>query len=152
TTSIGEGLRVFPLLNTRGVSVEILDATSLMRTRTHKSVDGCVTTAQCLLAGYHRIVFESGGNTGTALTVFASRAGLETFMFLPAENLTLLDEETFGAPGVHLIAVEDPGQVKASAGAFSEREGIPRVPRVAWRHQASAFIGCFVLERLLRHE
>src|SRR4029077_16479 len=67
-TSIGEGLRVVSLLEYKDVAVDVLDATSLMATGTHKSIDGCVTTAHCLLSGYRRIVFESGGNTGTALT------------------------------------------------------------------------------------
>ncbi len=87
-TSLGEGMRVVPLFVHRGVTVDVLDSTSLMATHTHKSVDGCVTTAHCLRAGYSRIVFESGGNTGAALTLYASRAGIETFLFLPAENLT----------------------------------------------------------------
>ncbi len=151
SVTLGEGLRVFPLLVSHGVTVDVLDSTSLMATHTHKSVDGCVTTAHCLIAGHRRIAFESGGNTGMALTVYASRAGIETFLFLPAENLALLDAETFSAPNTHVVAVEDASQVKAAAAAFSEREGVPRVPQVAWRHQASTFIGCFVLEHMLRH-
>jgi len=82
-TSLGEGMRVVPLFVHRGVTVEALDSTSLMATHTHKSVDGCVTTAHCLRAGHRRILFESGGNTGAALTLYASRAGIETFLFHP---------------------------------------------------------------------
>jgi threonine synthase len=150
-TSLGEGMRVVPLLAHRGVSIDVLDSTSLMATRTHKSVDGCVTTAHCLLAGYRHIVFESGGNTGAALTRYASRAGIETFLFLPAENLPLLDRATFSGPNVHVIAVENAAEVKVAAGAFAAREGIPRVPEVGWRQAASSFIGGFVLEHLLSH-
>src|SRR5688572_21067809 len=88
-TSIREGLRVVPLFTHRGVEVDLLDATSLMHTRSLKSIDGCVTTAQCLFRGHRRIVFESGGNTGTALTVYGVRCGLETFFFVPTENVAL---------------------------------------------------------------
>jgi threonine synthase len=151
-TSLGEGMRVVPLFVHRGVTVDVLDSTSLMATHTHKSVDGCVTTAHCLRAGYSRIVFESGGNTGAALTRYASRAGIETFLFLPAENLTLLDAGTFAAPGVHVVAVESAADVKPAAAAFAKREGIPRVPDLAWRHEAAACIGGFVLEHLLSHQ
>jgi threonine synthase len=148
-TSLSEGLRVVPLLTYRGVDVDILDATSLMASGTHKSIDGCVTTAQCRLAGYRQIVFESGGNTGTALTLYASRAGLETFLFLPADNLPLLDAAIYAGPRVHVFAVEDAAAVKPIAEAFASREGIPRVPQKHWRQQASALVGCFVLESLL---
>jgi threonine synthase len=150
-TSLAEGLRVIRLLTYRGVEIEILDATSLMASRTHKSIDGCVTTAHCTLAGHRRIVFESGGNTGTALTLYASSAGLETFLFLPAENLRLLDAAVYARPGVHVFAVEDAAAVKPAAAAFAAREGIPRVPQKGWRQQASSFVGCFVLEHLLGH-
>jgi threonine synthase len=150
-TSIREGLRIVPLFTYHGVEVDILDATSLMRTGTHKSIDGCVTTAQCLLRGFERIVFESGGNTGTALTVYDGRLGVETFFFAPTENIGLLDSRAFDRPTAHVIAVDDPRQVKPSAAAFAQHNGLPRVPQLEWRYQASAFIGCFVLEHLLEH-
>jgi threonine synthase len=150
-TSIREGLRIFPLFAYRGVDVDILDATSLMHTSTHKSIDGCVTSAQCLFRGHRRIVFESGGNTGTALSLYGGVAGLETFFFVPAENMPILDARIFGRKDANVIPVDDPRQVKPAAGAFAERNGLPRVPQLAWRYQASAFIGCFVLEHLLKH-
>jgi len=65
--------------------------------------------------------------------------------------LPLLDARVFAGPGVHVVAVEDAGAVKAAARAFAEREGIPRVPELAWRHEASALIGSFVLEHVLAH-
>ncbi|MFN2420532.1 MAG: hypothetical protein ABR527_04045 [Gemmatimonadota bacterium] len=46
-TSIREGVRVVPLFSYRDVDVSVLDETSLMHTRTLKSIDGCVTTAHC---------------------------------------------------------------------------------------------------------
>ena len=151
-TSLAEGMRVVPLFIHRGVAVDVLDSTSLMATHTHKSIDGCVTTAHCLRAGYGRIVFESGGNTGAALTLYASRAGIETFLFLPAENLPLLDAGTFAAPGVHVVAVENAADVKPAAARFARREGIPRVPELGWRHEAAGCIGGFLLEHLLSHQ
>jgi len=151
-TSIAEGLRVFPLFTHREVEIDVLDETTLMCTRTLKSIDGCVTTAQCLLRGHRRVVFESGGNTGTALTVYGTRAGLETFFFLPAENLPLLDGKAFASGMARVIAVDDPRQVKAAAAAFAARHGLARIPVLDWRLQASSFVGCFVLEHLLSCE
>ena len=68
-TSIREGALIFPLLKYKGVEIVALDETSLMHTNTLKSIDGCVTTARCKLAGYDRVVLETGGNTGAALCV-----------------------------------------------------------------------------------
>jgi hypothetical protein len=150
-TSVREGLRVVPLFSHRGVQVEILDETSLMHTRTLKSIDGCVTAAHCLLRGDRRVVFESGGNTGTALTAYGVRAGLETFLFLPSENLTLLDGRLFDVAGAHLIAVDDARDVKPAAAAFAAANGVRRIPELLWRYQASTFVGCFLLEHLLEH-
>ena len=61
--SLGEGVRVVRLFEYRGVEVHLLDESSLMRTRSLKSIDGCVNAALCALEGVSCIVFESGGNT-----------------------------------------------------------------------------------------
>ena len=119
-----------PLLRYREVAVDVLDSTSRMETHTHKSVDGCVTTARCLLGGYSRIVFESGGNTGAALTLYASRAGSRRSCFCPRRTCRCLDAGTLRAPGAHLMAVDDAADVKPAAAAFAEREGMPRVPEL----------------------
>ena len=150
-TSIREGTRVFPLLTYKDVQISIQDETSLMHTRTLKSIDGCVTIARCLEQGYHTVVFESGGNTGTALTAYGTRAGLETFLFLPEENTPLLNSQVFGHPKAHLIAVEDPGTVKSAARLFEESHRFPHIPRTPWRIEASKFRGMFVVEHIARH-
>jgi cysteine synthase len=150
-TSVREGVRVVPFFPYRGVEIDVLDETSLMETRTLKSIDGCVTTAQCLLRNYRSVVFESGGNTGTALTVYASRAGLETFFFVPAENLSLLDGRFFENDLTHVVAVSHPRDVKPAAELFAARRRLPRIPELGWRIQASTFVGCFLFEHLLDH-
>ena len=122
-TSIREGARIFPLLTYRGVDIHILDESSLMHTGTLKSIDGCITISKCKLKGYERVVFESGGNTGTALTEYGQRAGLETFFFIPEENVPLLNSRIFEPGKAHLISVVEPGLVKKAAGLF---EGLER--------------------------
>jgi hypothetical protein len=86
--SIREGVRLSRWTTESDVQLGVLDETSLMHTGSMKAVDGCFTTAMCLLEGHGRVVFESGGNTGRALTAYLERAGVETFLFVPAENLT----------------------------------------------------------------
>ncbi len=150
-TSLREGARVFPLLTYRGVDIHILDESSLMHTGTLKSIDGCITLAHCRRRGYERVVFESGGNTGTALTEYGQKAGLETFLFVPEENLSVLDSRVFEPDRAHLISVAEPGWVKKAAATFVGLNGIEHIPEVAWRYQASMFRGFFVLEYMLRN-
>ena len=150
-TTIREGARIFPLLTYRGVDVHVLDESSLMQTGTLKSIDGCLTAARCRLRGYARVVFESGGNTGTALTAYGQKAGLETFCFVPEQSVPLLDSRVFERETAHLIAVADAGQVKASASLLRGVHGIQHIPDVAWRYEASRFRGCFILEHSVRH-
>jgi len=148
-TSIREGARIFPLLAYKGVAIFISDETSLMHTKTLKSIDGCITTAKCKLNGYERVVFESGGNTGTALTQYGIRAGLETVMFIPEENLPLLNSRIFESGKAHLFSVEKPGLVKKAARFFVAQNGFRHIPERDWRYEASMFRGTYILEHLL---
>lgn len=149
-TSIREGARIFPLLTYQGVEIFILDETSCMHTKTLKSIDGCITTARCKLNGYERVVFESGGNTGTALTRYGTRAGLETFMLIPEENLSLLNSQIFGSKKAHLFSVANPNLVKQAARLLGTQNGLRHIPEKEWRYEASMFRGVFLLEYLLK--
>ncbi|MGB7575961.1 MAG: hypothetical protein WBN53_19100 [Thermodesulfobacteriota bacterium] len=151
-TSIREGARIFPLLTYQGVAIFILDETSLMHTKTLKSIDGCITIARCKLNGHERVVFESGGNTGTALTQYGIRAGLETFMLIPEENLPLLNSRIFESKKAHLISVEKPGLVKKAAHLLVKLNGFKQIPEPDWRYEASRFRGFFILEYMLEKE
>jgi threonine synthase len=151
-TSIKEGARIFPLLAYNGVVIFISDETSLMHTKTLKSIDGCITTAKCKLNGYEKVVFESGGNTGTALTQYGIRAGLETVMFIPEENLPLLNSRIFESGKAHLFSVEKPYLVKKAARFFVVQNGFRHIPERDWRYEASMFRGAFILEHLLKKD
>jgi threonine synthase len=151
-TSIREGARIFPLLHYKGVAIHISDETSLMHTKTLKSIDGCVTTAKCKLNGDERVAFESGGNTGTALTRYGVRAGLETVMFIPEENLPLLNSRIFEPKKAHLFSVEKPELVKKAASFFMSRNGFRHIPERDWRYEASMFRGFFILEHILKKD
>ncbi len=147
--SVQEGVRLFPLLAHRGVEIHLLDESSLMHTRTFKSIDGCVTAAHCKLAGHEQVVLESGGNSGAALVAYCQRVGVETFCFVPQANLALLNGELFAHPASHLIAVSDRNMVKEATHRFAGQRGLPLVPQVAWRFEAAMFRGLFILEQML---
>ncbi len=151
-TSIREGTRIFPLGVYSGVEIFILDETSLMHTKTLKSIDGCISIAKCKWYGDERLVFESGGNTGTALTQYGNRAGLETFMFVPEENLSLLNGKIFESKKAHLFSVERPNEVKKAAHLLGNLNGFRHVPEKGWRFEASMFRGLFILEYMLEKE
>lgn len=149
-TSIREGARIFPCFEYRGVQVHILDETTLMSTGTLKSIDGTISIARSLQRGDRRVVLESGGNTGTALCSYGSRMGLEMFLFMPSENIYLLNSGMFKQVGIHLLAVDDPGMVKPVADAFtSGLEGASHIPETPWRYEAAMFRGLFILEHCL---
>jgi threonine synthase len=147
--SIREGVRVIQLLTYKGVTIHILDETSWMATGSLKSIDGCLTAALCRMEGAERMAFESGGNSGSALTRYGQHAGLETFFFCPLDNIDLLDSRLFDNRKAHLIGVEDRGQVKALAGLFAKEAHIRHVPDKSWRYSAAMFRGLFILEQML---
>ena len=148
--SIREGARIVRLLSYKGVDLHILDETSGMETGTLKAIDGCLTTSLCCLEGVARIAFESGGNTGSALTRYGQKAGLETFFFCPLDNIDLLDSRMFESNTAHLIAVENRGTVKELTALFAVTSGIRHVPEKSWRYAAAMFRGLFILEQMLR--
>jgi hypothetical protein len=148
-TSISEGLRTFHLTSYRGVEVHILDETSLMHSKTLKSIDACISMAHCRLQGDNRVVLESGGNTGTAFTEYGQKSDVETFLFIPHDNLQLMNSRSFSSQKSHLISVENPGEVKKAAHLFSSISGFPHIPDIEWRYQASMLRGMFILEHML---
>jgi threonine synthase len=151
-SSIREGARVFPLVTYKGVEIYILDETTLMHTKTLKSIDGCIITAHCKSRGYERVLFESGGNTAVSLTEYGQKMGLETFCFIPEENIPLLNSVVFEPERAHLIAVKEPGLVKRAASLFGSMNGVNHIPKTEWRYDASTFRGLFILEYLLKNE
>ena len=151
-TTIKEGARIVPLMTYKGVDIYIMDETSLMHTKTLKSIDGCVSIAHCRMRGYDRVVFESGGNTGTAFTEYGRKAGLETFLFLPKDNIALLNGKSFDYEKSHLIAVENVEMVKKAGRLFGELNDVKHIPDILWRYQASIIRGFFILEYILMKE
>jgi hypothetical protein len=148
--SIREGVRISRWTTENDVRLGVLDETSLMHTGSMKAVDGCFSTAMCLMKGYDRVVFESGGNTGRALTAYLSRAGVETFLFVPAENVDQLDGDAFRASPARLIAVDRADKVKRAARLFARLSGLPKIPETGWRYVAAELRGHAVLEHVVQ--
>jgi hypothetical protein len=148
-SSISEGARIIHLMTYKDVAIHIMDETSGMATGSLKSIDGCMTTALCRKEGLQRVAFESGGNTGSALTKYGQKAGLETFFFCPLDNLDLLDSRLFLEQRAHLIGVEDRRQVKEFTRLFAKTTGIRHIPDKSWRNASAMFRGLFILEHLL---
>lgn len=148
-SSIREGTRIVQLMTYKDVAIHVMDETSEMATGSLKSIDGCLTTAFCRREEVSRIAFESGGNTGSALTRYGQKAGLETFFFCPLDNIDLLDSRLFQNPRAHLLGVEDRRRLKEFTRLFADTTGIRHVPEKSWRNGAAMFRGLFILEQLL---
>lgn len=148
-SSISEGAHIVQLMTYKDVAIYILDETSKMATGSLKSIDGCLTTAFSRMEGLESVVFESGGNTGSALTQYGQKAGLETFFFCPLDNIDLLDSMLFHNRKAHLVGVEDRRRLKEFTNLFAGTAGIRHVPEKSWRNAAAMFRGLFILEHLL---
>ena len=147
-----ESMRVLEIGSFEGVNLTLLDETSGMASGTHKSLDACVSIALCRKLGIRRAVFSSGANTGSALSLYGSSIGLESFFFCPAGNLGRLDGTLFERTSAHLIAVEGSDRrVKQAARLFSELVGAPLIPKIEWRMLAAACRGLFSAEQILRN-
>ena len=148
-TTIREGARIVELVEYKGVTVRVLDETSAMATGSLKAIDGCLTAALCLTEGARRIAFESGGNTGSALTRYGRHAGVETFFFCPVDNLDLLDSSLFLGGKNRLIGVADRSRLKEFTASFTRATGIRHLPERSWRYAASMLRGLFIVEQML---
>jgi len=145
--SCREGLKLIDLASVNGVRIHLLDESSCMTTGTYKSLDGCVTTAASLEAGARQLVFSSGANTGSALTAYGNRVGIETFFFCPTSTLHKVDARLLAPAKAHLVAIEGPdARVKEAASRFAEAVGAALVPTVEWRLAAAGSRGMFIAE------
>lgn len=145
--SHGEGATTFALAERGDCEVIVCDESSRMFTGTYKALDACLSLALLRRAKVSRLVASSGGNLCAALAAYATRAGVEAFLFQPSRTLYKQRGDHFG-PGVRLIAVDLPEpQVKRLAVRFAERYGLAHVPDVRWRLAASAVRAMFLLER-----
>jgi len=145
--SLGEGARLVPVGPVSGVRISVCDETSAMATGTYKDLDACLTVAMARANGIQRLVLSSGGNLGYALARYASRIGLEVFVFQPATTLYKLDGASYGDSHVRLITVDLPERsVKALAQAFADHYTILCAPSLQWRLAASAVRAMFIVE------
>lgn len=151
-TSRREGLRILDIGEWQGVTLKLLDESSLMASGTYKSLDGCLTTALCREEGIRRVVFSSGANAGAALSLYGAATGLESFFLCPAGNLNKLEGALFERPTAHLIAVEGCDlRVKQAAKLLAQRLGAPVVPKLEWRMLSAGCRGLFLAELLVQH-
>lgn len=151
STSQSEGLRLIELEHYRHIRMFLLDESTLMKTGTYKSLDGCISTALCKKKGIQKAVFSSGANAGSALSDYGARSGMETFFFCPTTTLYKLNADLFSRPETHLIGVEGSDRVvKDAAALFSARTGIAQIPQIEWRLASAGYRAHFVAEAM-RH-
>lgn len=149
--SIKEGARIFRFINYKGVAVYIDDESTLMSGGTFKTLEACLTAALCRKKEYGKVVFSSGSNLGSALTIYGHKAGIETFFFYPRTVAWKIDKRLSGFPTARLISVDKPEkEVKKAALLFSELSGVKHIPEIEWRFLATGLRALFVFEFLLK--
>lgn len=84
--SIAEGARILDLGTYQDVRIHVLDLSSLSTTGTFKDLLAALTIADCVERGVERIMFQSSGNTGNALSVYAHRQGIKTLFLYPKSS------------------------------------------------------------------
>lgn len=148
-----EGARICHFTRYKDVSIFLVDETTLMASGTFKTLEACLTVALCKKKGYDKVVFSSGANYGSAVTLYAQKAGIETFFFHPKSTLWKLDGRLFKDSTAHLISVNKPEkEVKKAALLFSEMFGIKHIPEKEWRLMATGLRAFFVFEFMLKNQ
>lgn len=149
--TLNEGARILKLLDYKGVHVYLADESTLMSAGTFKGLEACFITALCKKRQYDKVVFSSGANLGSALTLYGQKAGMETFFFHPESTSWKLDVKFFDSPSAHLIAVDKPEkEVKKAALVFAEIGKLKHIPEMEWRFFATGLRALFAFEFIMR--
>ena len=150
--SLREGAKIYKFIDYKNVSIYVADESTLMSAGTFKTLEACLTMAICKKKKYSRVTFSSGANTGSALTIYGQKAGVETFFFYPKSNSWKLNGDMLKSPTAHIISVDKPEkEVKKAALLFAELAGIPHVPEMEWRFLANGLRAFFVFEYMLKN-
>ncbi len=154
---VKEGERVFHLVNYKDCEIYILDETSLMHSNTFHSLDGSLIGSLCKKHGHNIVVVPSGGNLGTAITLYLKNSDAKVFVFTPYHCLCNLPDYVFQRKGAHLIAVRG-DRNKMAAIEFSKRlteayalSFDPFVMKKEYRAAASIPRGYFIAEYMVKN-
>lgn len=149
-TTLGEGERIFHLIDYKNIPIYILDETTKTATNTFEALVAHITIAYCKKKGQNVILSSSGGNLGTALAAYAKKSNIESYSFNPLSSLPLLDGSVFQG-NAHCIAVNNAQQNREIMLKFREimQKNLgfdPLVPTYTVRIDAFKFRGLYILE------
>jgi len=134
--SISEGARVVACEAYKGVAISILDLSSLSITKTFKDNLAVITIADCLHRGITRIVFQSSGNTGNALSVYAHKHGIETIFLHQKSSNYKINPEIQHPLGISIACDVSEPELKTLATAAAEYFDAELLP--TFQHQIEA--------------
>jgi hypothetical protein len=154
---VKEGEMVFHLVDYKDCQIYILDETSLMHSNTFHALDGALIGSLCKKNDQNIVVVPSGGNLGTAITLYFKDSDAHVFVFTPYHCLCNLPDYVFQRKGAHLIAVRG-DRNKTAAIEFSKRlreaYGLsfdPFVMKREYRAAASNPRGYFIAEHMVKN-
>ncbi len=150
--SLCEGASFLDFSVYKNVKLFLIDESSLMASGTYKSIEACYITALCKKHNYQEIVFSSGANLGSALTLYANRQNIQTNFFIPQDNIWKLNRDIFANPLARVTGITgSEKEVKAAARTYAANNNVPHVPQQDWRISANSARVMFFYENLIEN-
>lgn len=136
--SIYEVGRILPLATVDGVHLDILDLSTGSTTWTFKDWLACVAAARSWERGDAAILFQSSGNTGMALSVYASRLGILPIFLYPEGSRYKLDACLLnGTEAILFEVARSEPEIKRLAGVLAQALNVPQVPDLETQLEAN---------------
>lgn len=149
--SIREVGRVLPLAVVDGVHLDLLDLSSGSTTWTFKDWLACVAVARAWQRGDDVVAFQSSGNTGTALSVYAARLGILPVFLYPQGSRYKLDARLLDRTEALLIEVgRSEPEIKRLLGVLGQALNIPLTPDLETQLEANKLRAYLLLEHWRR--
>lgn len=145
--SIREVGRILSLATIDGVHLDVLDLSTGSTTWTFKDWLACVAVARSWERGCTAILFQSSGNTGMALSVYASRLGILPLFIYPERSRYKLDGRLLnGTEAILLEVARSEPEIKRLTGVLAEALHLPQVPDLETQIEANKLRAYLLLD------
>jgi threonine synthase len=145
--SIREVGRILPLATVDGVHLDVLDLSTGSTTWTFKDWLACVAVARSWERGDTAILFQSSGNTGMALSVYASRLGILPLFLYPEGSRYKLDARLLnGTEAILFEVARSEPEIKRLTAVLAQALALPLVPDLDTQIEANKLRAYLLLD------
>jgi len=145
--SICEVGRILPLAAVDGVHLDLLDLSTGSTTGTFKDWLACVAVARSWERGDTAVLFQSSGNTGMALSVYASRLGILPLFLYPEGSQYKLDARLLnGTEAILFEVARSEPEIKRLTGALAQALTLPQIPDLDTQIEANKLRAYLLLD------